>query len=443
MNHDISLRVDGMATTNAGHAADATPPDQALRQIQQRLLNLALQVEQMQVRLESLADESETSSDQLRALIHHLTNTQAAQTLDERLAELATQLATEQEQLAALTQRVETLAQHDQIDRLLELVAEREQLVALSQSVEKLARHDQLEQLFDTMAGREQLAALTQSVEKLARHDQIDRLFELVAERDQLASLEETIRKLSRTQFKSNTLGETREQQIGNALATLQEIATRREQRQESQVQRTNQQLAEARSEGRSLMAAELLPALDSVELALESGQQLLARQHAQMGAAICAQQAYITALTDALAQRTRQPETEERGFWQRLWGPAVEPAAAPPPLPEPPAERIDETFYTISQATNAWLQGLSLVRDRFVSLLAGEGIQPIDALHQPFDPRLHVAVEAEVRTDAPPDTVVRVVRQGYRQHQRVLRYAEVVVARPPATQPLSPEDSL
>jgi molecular chaperone GrpE (heat shock protein) len=443
MNHDTFPNVAGVATANHDQAGEPASPEQPLPQIQQRLFQLAIQVEQMQARLESLADESETSGDQLRALIHHLTNTQATHTLDERLAELATQLATEQEQLATLVQRVETLARHDQLDRLAEQVAGREQLVALTQSIEMLPRRNQIERLLESMAEREQVDALTQNMEKLARHDQIDQLLTLVAERDQLASLEETIRKLSRTQFKSNTLGETREQQVANALATLQEIATRREQQQESQGERNHQQLADARSEGRTLMAAELLPALDSVELALANGQQLLARQHTQIKAAVSAQQAYINALTDALTPRAPQPETAERGFWQRLWGPAADPADTPPPLPEAPADRIDEVFQNISQATTSWLQGLNLVRDRFFSLLAGEGIQPIDALHQPFDPRLHVAVETEMRNDVAPDTVVRVVRQGYRQQHRILRYAEVVVARPPTTQSTVSGDSL
>ena len=73
-------------------------------------------------------------------------------------------------------------------------------------------------------------------------------------------------------------------------------------------------------------------------------------------------------------------------------------------------------------------------MRDRFAALLAQEQIQPLPALGQPFDPRLHLAIEAETRSDAPPNTVVRVLRQGYRQRQRVLRYAEVVVARPPVS---------
>jgi molecular chaperone GrpE len=78
----------------------------------------------------------------------------------------------------------------------------------------------------------------------------------------------------------------------------------------------------------------------------------------------------------------------------------------------------------------DAWLQGLTLMRERFLAVLAGEGIEVMAALHTPFDPHWHVAVQTEIRDDVAPHTVIRVLRQGYRQHQRVLRYAEVVVAR-------------
>jgi molecular chaperone GrpE len=72
-------------------------------------------------------------------------------------------------------------------------------------------------------------------------------------------------------------------------------------------------------------------------------------------------------------------------------------------------------------------------MRDRFIALMAQEGIQPIQALKQPFDPRLHVVVQSEQRSDFPPNTIVREVRRGFRQANRVLRYAEVVVARAPS----------
>jgi len=133
-------------------------------------------------------------------------------------------------------------------------------------------------------------------------------------------------------------------------------------------------------------------------------------------------------------------------GFWQRLrrnlaGKPPVPDSSAtpveklsapelPPTPPSPPAEL--DLAVELVDATSSWLSGLGLVRDRFTALLAIEGIQTLPALGQPFDPRLHLAIEAEERSDAPANTVVRVLRQGYRQRQRVLRYAEVVVSRQP-----------
>jgi molecular chaperone GrpE len=297
-----------------------------------------------------------------------------------------------------------------------QLAAQQEQLGELQQTAAKTASQEQVEQL-------------TQALAQTAHQAQLEQLSQLVADREQLANLEETLKKLTRTQFKANTLGETKEQQIASALATLQEILSRREQRQEIQMLRNTEHLATVRGEARSQMAAELLPALDGLELALDSGATLLARQQEQLAVLTAEREASMAA---AQSPTQVQPPGSSGGFWARLWGKSANSSSTPEPpvLPALPGETTQAASLAISEATSAWLQGLALVRDRFVSLLAGEGIQAIDALHQPFDPRLHVAVEAEMRTDAPPDTVVRVLRKGYRQRERVLRYAEVVVAR-------------
>ena len=81
-------------------------------------------------------------------------------------------------------------------------------------------------------------------------------------------------------------------------------------------------------------------------------------------------------------------------------------------------------------QATSAWLAGLELSHNRVVSLLAADGIQPIDARGKPFDPRWHVAIDTVERNDLPANTVADVVRRGYQQGNRVIRYAEVVVTK-------------
>ncbi len=83
------------------------------------------------------------------------------------------------------------------------------------------------------------------------------------------------------------------------------------------------------------------------------------------------------------------------------------------------------------------WLQGILLVRERLLGVLAAHGVTPIPAVGRPFDPHQHVAVATTVTGNYPSGTVVAEERRGYRTEQAVLRYAEVVVHRPaPVPQP-------
>lgn len=233
-----------------------------------------------------------------------------------------------------------------------------------------------------------------------------------------LNELTQAVARLNRTQFKSNTLAEMKDQQVTTALETLQDVATRREQAQETRGLLAEARAAELRSEARGEFAADLLPALDGLEMALESGQALLTRQRA------AADEAARTAQSAAAA-------TGAPGFWQRLaWavrGRGLPPgftAAAPAPVASAGATEL-------IAALAAWLEGLAMVRARFLGLLATADIYPIQAEGQPFDPRQHLAMATTARADLPGGAVATVLRKGYRQRDRVLRYAEVVVNRP------------
>jgi molecular chaperone GrpE len=59
------------------------------------------------------------------------------------------------------------------------------------------------------------------------------------------------------------------------------------------------------------------------------------------------------------------------------------------------------------------------------------EGVQPIKAEDEPFDPNWHEAVAAVSHNGAslPPNTVVQVVEPGYRLGDQLLRPAKVIVA--------------
>ncbi|MGI8913209.1 MAG: nucleotide exchange factor GrpE [Chloroflexota bacterium] len=75
---------------------------------------------------------------------------------------------------------------------------------------------------------------------------------------------------------------------------------------------------------------------------------------------------------------------------------------------------------------------GLRLTVWQFNQLLQQEGLQLIAAVGQPFDPRLHEAVDTITTDEQPEGTVVQESQRGYRLGDDVLRPARVVVATAP-----------
>jgi len=73
---------------------------------------------------------------------------------------------------------------------------------------------------------------------------------------------------------------------------------------------------------------------------------------------------------------------------------------------------------------------GIRLVYDNFAKALQDHGLEPIEALHQPFDPTVHQALLQQPTDEYPPGTVVEEVAKGYRLQDRVVRAAKVVVAK-------------
>ncbi|MFQ5494081.1 MAG: nucleotide exchange factor GrpE [Phycisphaerae bacterium] len=72
---------------------------------------------------------------------------------------------------------------------------------------------------------------------------------------------------------------------------------------------------------------------------------------------------------------------------------------------------------------------GVKLIYENLRQALVAQGLETIDALHQPFDPSVHEAMMQRPSDDHPAGTVVEQLAGGYRLHDRVLRPAKVVVA--------------
>lgn len=80
----------------------------------------------------------------------------------------------------------------------------------------------------------------------------------------------------------------------------------------------------------------------------------------------------------------------------------------------------------------NRWVEGVELIARKLHTIVEGEGVEPIEAQGQPFDPNLHeaVAFEEGAAGGDHTDTVAEVFSKGYKLKDRVLRPAIVKVSR-------------
>jgi molecular chaperone GrpE len=76
--------------------------------------------------------------------------------------------------------------------------------------------------------------------------------------------------------------------------------------------------------------------------------------------------------------------------------------------------------------------EGLRAVLGQMQSILARQGVERVGTPGEPFDPERHEAIDVRTTADAPDRSVLDVVRSGYAMDGRVLRPAQVVVARAP-----------
>jgi len=72
---------------------------------------------------------------------------------------------------------------------------------------------------------------------------------------------------------------------------------------------------------------------------------------------------------------------------------------------------------------------GVELIYKQLQDSLMKLGLRPIPAKGEPFDPRLHEAIEMVETTDAPDHQILEELQRGYKLKDRLLRPAMVKVA--------------
>ncbi len=77
-------------------------------------------------------------------------------------------------------------------------------------------------------------------------------------------------------------------------------------------------------------------------------------------------------------------------------------------------------------------VRGMEMVKKQLDEFLAGQGVAEVPADGEVFDPNVHEAVTQEECPETDEGRVLRVIRRGYKMHDRLLRPANVVVAKRP-----------
>ncbi len=99
-----------------------------------------------------------------------------------------------------------------------------------------------------------------------------------------------------------------------------------------------------------------------------------------------------------------------------------------------PVVDNLDRAL-DLGDRTGKWdglAEGVRMTRKLLEDTLAKQGLKAFSARGKPFDPHLHEAMGHEDREDTPANTVSTEVLRGFTLHDRLVRPALVMVARPP-----------
>ena len=92
--------------------------------------------------------------------------------------------------------------------------------------------------------------------------------------------------------------------------------------------------------------------------------------------------------------------------------------------------ERALSSADAASGAGPEFRRGVELIHKQLIEALRKRGAQPFDSVGQPFDPSWHEAVAWEPAGDRPDGEITAELRRGYRLGTRLLRPAQVKVAK-------------
>lgn len=106
-----------------------------------------------------------------------------------------------------------------------------------------------------------------------------------------------------------------------------------------------------------------------------------------------------------------------------------------------PTADNLERAL-ELARGDENLFKGIEMVAREFRGALAKAGIEAVPGVGHPFDPAIHEALQQIDSPDHAPGVVVREFEKGYRQGDRLLRPARVIIAGPGSTGPDRAKDS-
>ena len=97
-----------------------------------------------------------------------------------------------------------------------------------------------------------------------------------------------------------------------------------------------------------------------------------------------------------------------------------------------PVLDNFEMALTAVKDADPSVQDGVQMILDQLLGVLKDSGVEPVDALGQPFDPNLHEALSQQETDEAEEGTVLQQVQRGYKLNDRLVRPARVVVAAVP-----------
>jgi molecular chaperone GrpE len=148
-----------------------------------------------------------------------------------------------------------------------------------------------------------------------------------------------------------------------------------------------------------------------------------------------------IEALTKALAETTEKAEANLAG-WQRAQADFINYKRRTEAEKEdaaklanaslilsllPVLDDLEQAFASMpaNPRDSKWVDGIKAIERKLRVTLEAQGLSPIKALGEPFDPRFH---EAATLGKGQEGIVIEELQKGYKLHDKVLRPAKVVV---------------